>query len=233
MSRAAEMRSERAFQAVEGMLSHLHPKDDIAALTRALAEHFCSADAMFRADAHILEQLGALPGDALLLSRLPELSRLTRRVDSEKWPSLANLRDASEYLTTVFHGLQVERFYLFCLDERGKLREQILLQEGTSDGTLFNLRGILSEAVRTRADSVIISHNHPGLTLRPSKDDIDRTREAIRALTAVGIPLLDHVIVAGSRAVSLRRNGFIPSAQWLRQQPEHPLLRGWLDGAEE
>ena len=232
MSRAAKMRSERAFLSVESLLSHLHPKEDQSSLMRELAEHFASADAMFRADAHVLERLGVSSGDALLLSRLPELSRMTQRVSFEKWPVLARLREASEYLTTVFRGLQVERFYLFCLDERGKLRAQVLMQEGTSDGTLFDLRGMLSEAMRTRANAVIISHNHPGLTLQPSRDDIDRTREAIRALTAVGIPLLDHVIVADERAVSLRQNGFIPAVQWLGQRPDHPLLRGWLDGAE-
>ena len=233
MKGAAGTRGERAFLAAEALLAHLHPKEDTSALVHTLREHFGSADALFRADPRVLEDLGVHPSDALLISRLPELSRLMRRVHFERYPLLGRLRDASEYLTSVFYGLHVERFYLFCLDARGKLREQVLVQEGTSNETLFDLRRVLSEALRTRADAVIIAHNHPAMTPRPSDNDLACTREAIRALTAVGIPLLDHVIVAGSRAVSLRQLGFIPASLWLNQRPGHPLLTGWLEGGED
>ena len=224
-------RSERALRAAEAMLAHLHPKEDASGLTRMLAEHFGSADAMCRADPHMLEALGVHPHDALLLNRLPELARLTQRSHFDRFPMLGTLADASEYLTAAFHGLQVERFYLFCLDARGRLREQVLLQDGTVDTALFDLRGLLAEAVRTRADAVLISHNHPGLTMRPSNADIQSTVDAIHALTAVGIPLLDHVIVAGDRAVSMRDGGFIRASLWLNQHVNHPLLVNWL--AEE
>ena len=233
MKSSAKARSDRAFLAVEALLDHLHPKADSADLVRTLKEHFGSADAMLCANPHMLEELGVHPSDALLISRLPELTRMMRRVHFEKYPQLGRLRDASKYLPTVFHGLQVERFCLFCLDARGRLREQVLIQEGTSDEALFDLRRILSEALRTRANAVILSHNHPGLTLRPSQNDINCTREAIRALTTVGIPLLDHVVVAGAEAVSVRQYGFISASQWLNQYPGHPLLEGWLRNGEE
>ena len=230
--KSSEMRSERAFRAAESMLVHLHPREDTAELMRTLEERFGSADAMYRTDPHMLEELGVHPSDALLLSRLPELSRLTRRVHFEKYPQLGRLCEASEYLTAAFHGLPMERFYLFCLDARGRLKEQVLLQDGTSDSALFPMRKMLSEAVRTRADAVLLSHNHPGLTLRPSQEDLFCTEEAIRALTVVGIPLLDHVVVAGKQAVSIRQNGFIHASLWLNQSPNHRLLCGWLEGSD-
>ncbi len=229
MNSSSEVRSERAFGAAEALLAHLHPREDAGAAVQTLREHFGSADAAFRADAHALESLGLRADDALLLSRLTELSRRVQGMRFERHPRLARLREASDYLVALYHGLQVERFYLLCLDARGRLRERILLQEGTSDGALFSLRRMLAETLRAGADAVIISHNHPGLTLRPSRDDLACTLEAIRALTAVGVPLLDHVIVAGRQAVSLRLNGFIPADQWLAQRPEHRLLYGWLE----
>ena len=229
MKGAARLRGERAFLAVEAMLAHLHPREDTAALMRALRGRFASAEALFRADAHLLEELGVHSGDALLLSRLTELSRLMRRANYENHPLLGRLSDASEYLVSCYRGVQVERFLLFCLDARGRLKAQVLLHDGISDTALFDLRRMLSESIRTRADAVLISHNHPGLTMRPSSYDLDCTRTAIGALTAVGIPLLDHVIVAGEHAVSLRENGYIPASAWLKQNPDHRLLRGWLE----
>ena len=230
---AANDRDARAFRAAEAMLAHLHPKQDTAALVQNLEFHFGSADALFRADLHTLKELGLEPEDALLLNRLPELHRLMGRVRFERFPKLDRFSAASDYLIACFQGFAVERFYMFCLDERGKLKKQVLLQEGTSDSALFNLRKMLSESMRTRAHAIIVAHNHPAQTMRPSGEDIRSTKEALRALTAVGIPLLDHVIIAGPHAVSMRQNGFIPAAMWLNQSPDHPLLRGWLDGLED
>ena len=229
---ASGLRDERAFLAVEAMLAHLRPKGDAAALMRELRWRFGSADALFRANARTLEEIGLHAGEALLLGLLPELSRLTREVREEKQPVLARLCDASAYVASCFHGLRVERFYLFCLDARGRLKKQVALQEGIADRALFDLRRVLSEATLARADAVILAHNHPALTLRPSQNDLDCTRAAIDALRTVGIPLLDHVIAAGDRVVSIRQYGFVAAGLWLAQNPDHRLLRGWLDGAE-
>ena len=43
--------------------------------------------------------------------------------------------------------------------------------------------------------------------------------------------LLDHVVVADQRAVSMRQVGMIYEATWMAQAPEDALLRGWLEGA--
>lgn len=218
--------------AVEGLLAHLHPKEDAKAQVAMLRGHFVSAEALLRADVSMLERLGLKPMDALLLSHLTELSRCVQREQFEAHPKLARLAQAAPYLVALYHGLQVERFYLLCLDAQGRLRERIMMQEGTADGALFSQRRMLAEALRTDATALIISHNHPGLTLQPSDEDIACTREALHALTVVGIPLLDHVIIAGRRAMSLRQNGFIPPDQWLNQAPESRLLRNWLSEME-
>lgn len=218
--------------AVEGLLAHLHPKEDAKAQIAMLRRHFVSAEALLRADASMLERLGLEHKDALLISRLTELSRCVQREQFDAHPKLACLTQASPYLVALYHGLQVERFYLLCLDAQGRLRERIMMQEGTSDGALFSQRRMLAEALRTDAVALIISHNHPGLTLQPSEDDIACTLDALHALTVVGIPLLDHVIIAGRNTVSLRRNGYIPTDQWLNQAPESRLLRNWLSEME-
>ena len=101
-------------------------------------------------------------------------------------------------------------------------------QEGTLDGALFSLKHVLSELMRVHPAAIVISHNHPGNTLRPSQADVDCTRELLRALDAVEIPLLDHVIIAGRSAVSMRENGFVPTALWMKQKPQSALLRDWL-----
>lgn len=233
MKSSARSRSDRAFDAIEGLLDCMHPKEDAHARMNALKSHYASADALFAVAPHMLERAELRPNDALLLSKLPELNRHIALSRFGAHPRLHRLSLASDYLVANFHGLKVERFYLLCLDIRGRLMERVFLQEGTLDGALFSLKHVLSELMRVHPAAALISHNHPGNTLRPSQEDIDCTLDLLRALDAVGIPLLDHIIVAGQSAVSMRENGFVPTALWARQQPQSALLRNWLCPVEE
>lgn len=210
------------------MLAHTRPNQDTAALMKTLRERFISADAMFSADPYLLEKCGMHPHDALLMSCMPSLARYTARLSFGKSYRLDRLKSAGDYLIANFHGFQEERFYVLHLDSRGRLITSTLLQEGMSDCSLFNLKKLLSDVIRVSPKAVIISHNHPGGTLRPSQEDISCTMDALRALTVVGVPLLDHIIIAGKDAVSLRENGFIPAVHWLNQAPDNRLLCNFL-----
>ncbi|MBQ8507725.1 MAG: JAB domain-containing protein [Clostridia bacterium] len=231
MSTESGLRRERLFHAVETMLRHSRPKRDNDALMASLRSHFDSPIAMLNATPYMLEKCGMHPHDALLFSKMPELIRASRRGSFVKHPQLGRLPLAAEFLLDNAYALKVERFYMLCLDARGRMKECVFIQEGTESGTLFNLRKLLVEVVRVAPNAVVISHNHPRRTLRPSQDDIDCTRAAIRALAGLGVPLLDHVIIAGGHAVSMRDNGFIPAQVWLRQAPENKLLKNWLSDA--
>ena len=230
MNKEADRRSEEIFRLLERMLNHTRKRNDNASLVATLRDRYASGFAFLSSNAHLMECCGVHRHDALLFSRTLDLARQIDRDSFVKSPQLGRLALASEYLRANSFGLKVERFYMLCLDAKGRLMERVFLQEGTLDGMLFNLRGLLAEVVRVSPCAIVLSHNHPGCTLRPSNEDINCTCAAIRALTAVGIPLLDHIIVAGKQAVSMRENGFIPAVQWLQQAPENQLLRCWLDG---
>lgn len=57
-------------------------------------------------------------------------------------------------------------------------------------------------AVREHAASVLIVHNHPSGNPAPSKDDVQITRRLIDAGKMIGIPVLDHIIIAGDNYLS-------------------------------
>jgi len=75
---------------------------------------------------------------------------------------------------------------------------------------------------------VVLSHNHPGGTAEPSQGDVSATRVAIRALSKVGVWVLDHAIIAGGRALSMRAAGVIDESEFLTQSPGDRLLGNWL-----
>ena len=144
MKSSARQRSDRAFDAIGELLAHMHPRQDVHALTNGLRESYGSADALFAVSTHMLERAGLHAHDALLLSRLPELNRHMALSRFGEHSRLNRLALASDYLIANFHGLRVERFYMLCLDVRGRLMERVFLQEGTLDGALFSLKHVLS-----------------------------------------------------------------------------------------
>jgi len=67
----------------------------------------------------------------------------------------------------------------------------------------------LETALRHKANSVILAHNHPGGTLNPSKADIEATKRIKAALEAISIKVVDHIIVCGGQYVSFAEKGLL------------------------
>lgn len=228
LSPEAEKSRERVFAAAEAMLRYVHRKQDTDALMAQLRLHFVNPNCMFTVSPYMLERMGMHPHDALLFSKIPELLRCTRMESFVKHPQLGRLPLAAEYLLAKATGLKVERFFMLCLDARGRMKECCIIHEGTESGAIFNIRQIMREVLRLDPAAVVFAHNHPRRTLRPSQEDIDCTLLGMQALSSLDTPVLDHIILAGNQAVSMRDNGFIPAPLWLKQAPESKLVRNWL-----
>lgn len=226
-----QIRNEHMFQLVEQFLS-LSRKAGSDEAASALRDCFDSPLSMFSASRRILESLGLRPSDALLLSQVPDLARCCRTGCFPKQPILSRAKSAAAYLCAHSAYLSVERFFALCLDRHGKLMELLCLQEGTEDGALLSLRSLMREVIRVQPCAIVLAHNHPGGTLSPSQEDIAATLAVIQALSAIGVPVLDHLILVREDAVSLRANGYIPEIRWLNQSQDCALLRSWLEDAD-
>ena len=104
---------------------------------------------------------------------------------------------AGEYAMGLFIGQSVERFYVFCLDSQLRLKNTALISEGTVDEAAVYPREVARVAIQDKVTKVILAHNHPGGSLRPSRADFEVTRQISDGLPYLGITVLDHIIVAG------------------------------------
>jgi DNA repair protein RadC len=82
-----------------------------------------------------------------------------------------------------------------------------MLSHGGLVGTAVDLRELLRQALLAQATSVILCHNHPSGSLRPSKEDDELTRRAAEACKMMGIKFLDHLIVADNNYFSYTEQG--------------------------
>jgi DNA repair protein RadC len=101
------------------------------------------------------------------------------------------------------HAAQ-ERFFVVLLDGRHRLIRHELVSVGTLTASLVHPREVFSPALRASAAAVILVHNHPSGDPTPSREDRDITDRLARAGEILGIPVLDHVVVAERGYSSLR-----------------------------
>lgn len=70
-------------------------------------------------------------------------------------------------------------------------------------------RTLAIDALAFGAAGVVMAHNHPSGDARPSDHDLAHARRVSRALGAVEVRLLDHLVIAGGRVTSLRAMGVL------------------------
>lgn len=183
------------------------------------------------------EDLMRVPGMtrpiAECLTMLPALARYVSHEQAGAHPLLSDVDKAGEYLRHLYFGRVTESFYMLCLDRRGRLMQCALMQDGSLDEAMFDLRKILQVAFRSGCRAVVLSHNHPSGTAYPSGNDTQCTLGAIHLLHILDIVVLDHIIIADDAAVSIRRLGVISEAYFAAQRKGDPLLHNWLGRGEK
>lgn len=102
-----------------------------------------------------------------------------------------------------------EHFLAFYLNARSQLVHHETVSIGTLSASLVHPREVFAPAVSCGAAALIVAHNHPSGDCAPSAEDKDATRRLSRAGELMGIPLLDHLIVAESGFFSFKEHGLL------------------------
>lgn len=83
------------------------------------------------------------------------------------------------------------------------------LIRGGHDWVSVSARMLTIDALAFGAGGVVVAHNHPSGDVRPSVHDLAHARRVARALGAVDVRLIDHLVIAGDRVTSLRALGVL------------------------
>ncbi len=102
----------------------------------------------------------------------------------------------------VFRNLKREIFKVLLLDSGNKLIRDVTVSEGTLNASIVHPREVFKSAVDHLAAGVILMHNHPSGEANPSFEDKKITKQLVQAGEVMGIPVLDHVILAPDRYFS-------------------------------
>ena len=133
-----------------------------------------------------------------------EVGRRTLQGAAEERPQLLTPAASAEYLLPRFGAYPVERFGVVLLDMRLRVMAVRVLSTGSLGATAADPREVFREAVLANAGHVVAFHNHPSGDPRPSPEDLDLTARLASAGDLLGIPLVDHLVLADTNYCSLR-----------------------------
>jgi DNA repair protein RadC len=99
-----------------------------------------------------------------------------------------------------------EHFVVLTYTASMQLIKKQLVFLGTVSSSICHPREVFAVAIADAASGIVVSHNHPSGDPHPSSADIKTTQQLIAAGIIIGIPVLDHVIVAKSGHFSFAEN---------------------------
>ncbi len=200
-------------EALELLLFYAIPRRDTNELAHLLIKRFGSLSGVLAAEYNDLKDVPGVGSSAATLIKLvPQMLKLSRIDDSSRARSpITSSQAAGDYFIPRFMFEDEEIALLACLDPQKRVIACTELARGVVDSVQASPRRIVETALKFRASSVILAHNHPGSIAQPSEDDLKMTQQICSSLALVGITLTDHIIVAGEDYVSLADAGMINS----------------------
>ncbi len=117
--------------------------------------------------------------------------------------------DVASYLQVLLRDYKHEVFAVLFLNRANKINHFQVVSEGGITGTVADPRIILKKALEEDAVSIILCHNHPSGSLKPSRADEELTHKIREAARYFDIKVLDHLIVSDDGYYSFADEGIL------------------------
>ena len=123
--------------------------------------------------------------------------------------ALTSTNKAKQFLQRKFHHCEIEIFCAIFLDAQHKVLAIDDLFQGTIDGAAVYPREVVKRCLAHNAAALILAHNHPSGVAEPSQADIAITLKLKKALEAIDVRVLDHLVVGSNEVISMTEQALI------------------------
>lgn len=178
--------------------------------SRALLDRFQGLRNLSKQD---WQALKIIPGIAKVKAlTLEAVFELTRRIQMESLGDEVKITTpemAAAYFMPRLRDLKHEEFYVAFLNNSKVLTGYKKISSGGSTATVVEPAEVIRQSILNQANSILLVHNHPSGYLEASQADIHLTKRLCDAGDMLGIPIVDHIIIAGDGYISLRNKNII------------------------
>lgn len=178
-------------------------------LAQSLLIHFGTLAKLTEATIEELCQIkGIGPAKAIQLKACFNLgNRLARQAVTPRY-KIDHPRHAYNLLKDLLEKEKKELFVVLLQDVKNYVICHEIVAMGTLSTLVVHPREVFYPAIRHKAASLLLAHNHPSGDPTPSPEDYEITKTLLQAGKMMGIPVNDHLIIGEQKYVSLRQNGF-------------------------
>ncbi len=184
-----------------------NPRKDVKPLAKTLLKEFGSIAGVINATQDQLLSIEGVTGSThinfVLLKEV--VSRILQH-DVVKKNVLSSWNALLDYLKVTMGHAKTEQFRILFLNKKNIIIADELQTLGTIDQTPVYPREVVKRVLFHEASAIILVHNHPSGNPTPSKADINLTSAIIKACSAVGVSVHDHVIVCSNEFYSFKSN---------------------------
>ena len=198
------------YEVLELLLFYCIPRKDTKPVAKALLNRFSSLKGIFLARDFEIEEVKGAGKETVLFFRV--LREFFLRMERESLLSSQSLTSPQAVFKAIYPKVgsdTKESFWIALLNTKNKILSLEKISEGTVDRAVVYPREIFERALQKRASAIILIHNHPGGDPLPSKEDLLLTQRIVEIGGTLEIRILDHLIIAGDKFVSLRERGEI------------------------
>ncbi len=151
----------------------------------------------------LARHVGIGPARAARLAAAFALGRRALTRDRARGAALVTAHDVYDHVWPLLAGLEQEVFMMVAIDARSVVIADLEIARGTLTGVEVHPREVFRPLIRIGATAAIAVHNHPSGDPTPSPEDVALTERLHNIGTLLGIPIIDHVIVAASGCTSV------------------------------
>jgi DNA repair protein RadC len=198
------------YEILELALTYAIPRKDVKPQAKALIQEFGSLKQVLDTDINNFKKAKILSEySAGFLLFLKKFSSLYLSLDIKQQKQVNSPDKIKDFLISSLSGEKIEKVYVLTLDSGNRVTSYKELESGTANKSFLIPRKIAETALNNKAVSIIIAHNHPGGTLNPSQSDVAATIAVRKALDAIEVFLLDHIIVSNNNYFSFKEHSLI------------------------
>lgn len=203
---------------LELLLSFGTPRSDCKLPARELLKKYGSFAKVLDAPLISLQEVkGVGPKNSFALNFVRSVAShyLKEKVKGKRY--LHSSGEVAEYLTHSMRGLKKEVLTVIYLDSSHAIIDSEIVAEGTINVNAVYPREIITRALQYHAAALVVAHNHPSGSLKPSPQDIKLTQTLYLLCSSMQLQLLDHLII-GDGVYSFADHGMMESVREVAQK---------------
>ena len=200
-------RGPTALSAAELVAAILQTPDALS-LAHELLTTFGGIDGLIKASvAELCNVEGIGPSRAAQLKAALELGRRLFLHRPDELRQITSPADVANLIMLDMGLLEQEQLWVILLNTKNYIVDVVRLYRGSTNASLVRVAEVFRDAIRRNCTAIIIAHNHPSNDPSPSPEDVRLTRQIREAGQILDIELLDHLVIARNRWVSLKERG--------------------------